>query len=120
MQDRHAEYSQIKMENELAAKMRTIMIGALDSIEKKLGPIWGCNEKRQLTQEERDLAEVYAELRTEILDKGNTQIRNIKPFLELFNLEYVGYKLEIRMPVVRKEAKQGHLDEKTYIGKKDA
>ncbi len=103
MEDRHGQYSRIKMENEMAAKMRTIMIGVLESVERKFGELWGFKQNRSLTQAERDMAEVYADLRTEILDKGNTQIRNIKPFVDLFNLEYVGYKLEIKLPVVRKK-----------------
>lgn len=103
MQDRKKQYERDKLQAELAAKMKTIMIGAISSVEEKLGDLWGFGKKRPLTQSEQEFSDLFQELRKDILDKGNTQIRNTKQLLEQYNIEYEGYSLEIRLPVVRKE-----------------
>jgi hypothetical protein len=53
-------------------RITTTMIGSLASIEESL----------ELTDDE------YSELRQEILDKGNAQIRELKKDLEQFEISY--------------------------------
>ena len=67
--------SKIRLKKDVKKKIETTMIGALASIEKYLGELWG-HDLPDPTPEQTQLKEVYEELRSEILDKGNTQIRN--------------------------------------------
>ena len=59
-------------------KMRTVFIGAISSIEDKLGFLWGQNkEPRDRTANEREYLELWKALREEILNKGNNQLRGL-------------------------------------------
>lgn len=51
-------------------KIQTTMIGALSAIEKRLDFLLQDNDPK--------LNDVFEELRSEILDRGNTQIRNLE------------------------------------------
>ncbi len=99
----HEEYSKKKLEAELAAKMKTIMIGSLSAIEERFGELWGFKENRQLTKEEEQFEQAWAELRKSILDNGNTQIKNMRTYLSLFNINFEGFNLTIKLPIRRKE-----------------
>lgn len=79
-------------------KIRTVMIGALASIEENIGFLWAHNEKRKLTSEEQDMKNLYEKIRKEILDKGNTQSRNLHTEIEQYNIEWLRYNLSL--PVI--------------------
>lgn len=86
------EASKRKLKKEIEKKIQTTMIGALDSIEKKFGFLW---------EEESELYNIYQELRKEILDKGNKQIRDVGKELERYDVEWLKYS--INLPLKRKE-----------------
>lgn len=66
----------------------TIFIGSLDSIEQKIGYLWGNGKQfEQLTEREKLFLQLWKDLRKEILDKGNTQIKIL--LNELANFEVV-------------------------------
>ena len=73
--------------------MKTIMIGALSVIEQKLGHLWKKGTMSRLNREEEALLKIYEEIRKEILDKGNLQIRNVKQELELYTIEWNRYNI---------------------------
>ena len=59
-------------------RFRTCFIGALDSIEHHLGYLWGDDvDEADLTSQERRFLKIWKELRMEILDKGNNQLRQL-------------------------------------------
>jgi len=91
-----------KLENEITSRMKTLMIGALATIENRFGEIWGFKKNRRLTEDEEYFLAQYADARKEILDRGNNEIKRIKHTLEAYDVDYVGYTLELRLPVVRK------------------
>lgn len=76
-------------------KMRTIMIGALASVENNIGFLWGHNEKRKLTTEEQQMKILFENIRKEILDKGNAQSRNLHTELEQYDVEWTRYNLSL-------------------------
>lgn len=78
-------------------KMQTIMIGALASVEQNFGFLWGYNENRELTPEEEELKDIFNKVRSEILDKGNGQVRNFKTELGLYKIELA--KKTIQLPI---------------------
>jgi hypothetical protein len=69
-------------------KVQTTMIGALSAIEKHLSFLLQENDER--------LNNIFDELRSDILDKGNTQIRNLEN--EFNNYEVVWKKNTIFLP----------------------
>lgn len=59
--------------------IRTTMIGAISKIEDKFGIFWGfgkSNEER--TERQKKIYSLFMELREEILDLGNEQIRKFR------------------------------------------
>jgi hypothetical protein len=69
-------------------KVQTTMIGALDSIEKHLGFLW---------EENSELRETYEIVRQEILDRGNDQIRNLMSELDMYDIEWLRYNLQLKV-----------------------
>lgn len=93
------ERSKTRLKKETRKRIQTTMIGALSSIEKFLGFLWGQgpDEGQILTKEQMQMKEVFEELRTEILDKGNNQIRNVEAEIE--NYDVVWNKYHINLPI---------------------
>ena len=66
------------------------MIGALETIEKNLGFLWEAD-----TEEANHYREVYEKIRSEILDRGNNQIRNLMTELEQYEVEWKRYHIQL-------------------------
>jgi len=103
--DREKKYkvdSRDRLKKISVTKVKTTMIGALSAIEKHLGFLWGLdedgNEPRTLSPEEQQLKDVYEELRSEILDIGNQQIRNLSTELEQYEVSWNRYHMTL--PVI--------------------
>lgn len=77
------------------------MIGALDVLEKRFGFLWLHNDSEDLSQEQKQLKDIYDEARADILDKGNTQIRNLES--EFSDYEVTKKRFTINLPVSEKE-----------------
>ena len=78
------------------------MIGALSSIEDHLGFLWSNADGAPLTEEQILMKDVYQEIRSEILDKGNNQARNVDAELSHYEVEWLKYSMDI--PVLRKDS----------------
>jgi hypothetical protein len=86
----------------LKKKIQTTMIGALSSIEENLSFLWESTDGK-LTEEQINLKNVYNKIRSEILDKGNNQARNIDAELAQYDIEWLRYSIKI--PVINPEKK---------------
>jgi len=79
-------------------KVQTTMIGSLSDIESFFGFLWGFGEPDpQLSEEQKHMKEIFEEVRAKILDRGNTQIRDLE--LEFVNYEINRKKYFIKLPV---------------------
>lgn len=59
--------------------IKTTMIGAIARIEQKFGVFWGFGKPDdQKTDRQKKIYSLFMELREEILDLGNEQIRKFK------------------------------------------
>ena len=86
--------SKTRLKNNIEKKIRTAMIGSLDVFETKLGFLWG--EDSPFTEEERaEIERLYKEARSEILDKGNNQIRNVSAELAEYDVTWNRHQVEI-------------------------
>jgi hypothetical protein len=90
-----------RLETIICKKIETATIGSLAAIEKYLGYLWGTSKNR--TSEELEMFDIWQQLRKEILDNGNNQIRGAKAELENQTIIWNGYQLTL--PV--KEHKDG-------------
>tara|TARA_B100000131_G_scaffold313101_1_gene348050 strand:+ start:915 stop:1274 length:360 start_codon:yes stop_codon:yes gene_type:complete len=79
-------------------KIQTTMIGALSSIEENFGFLW-TNEDGELTNDQKIMKDLYQKVRSEILDKGNNQARNIDAELSQYEIEWLKYSIQI--PVMK-------------------
>jgi hypothetical protein len=79
-------------------KVQTTMIGSLSSIEDHLGFLWGHNSEAPLTNDQEEFKKAYENLRSEILDKGNAQIRNVESEIATYDVIWNRYKYQI--PVI--------------------
>tara|TARA_R100000005_G_C5001765_1_gene209023 strand:+ start:4457 stop:4780 length:324 start_codon:yes stop_codon:yes gene_type:complete len=93
------ERSKTRLKKEIRKRIQTTMIGSLSSVEKFFGFLWGEGSESEPTKEQLQIREVFEELRTEILDKGNTQIRNSEAEIE--NYDIVWNKYHINLPLKR-------------------
>ena len=99
--NRKLEADKDKLQQLIIKSIKTTMVGAVASVEEKMGDLWGQNKKTPLTVEEQRMMELFMELRKEILDKGNTQIRNIKQLMDGYTVEFSGFHMTL--PVVRRD-----------------
>ena len=78
-------------------KIQTTMIGALSTVEKHFGFLWGHESPDALTPEQEHMKELYDLVRSEILDRGNNQCRNLETEFMNYDINYLKY--QITLPV---------------------
>lgn len=81
----------------LKKKIQTTMIGALSAMEENFGFLW---DSPNPTPEQQRMKDLYNKMRSEILDKGNNQARNVDAELAQYEVEWLRYS--IKMPVIQK------------------
>lgn len=89
-------------------KIQTTMIGALSTLEKQFGFLWGHGTEEPLTPEQQHLRDLYDEVRSEILDRGNAQSRNLEAEFSQYDISWNRYKMEL--PVTKLDTIEGEED----------
>lgn len=103
-EERHRDLSRDKLFKAAKKKIQTTMIGALSTLEQSFGFLWGFDTpEEERTPEQKKVYEIYEEARAQILDRGNTQIRNLDS--EFVNYEIVRKKHYITLPIQSGEEK---------------
>lgn len=96
-QDGYNEYSKKRLKREIKQRFVTTMIAALDKFEKGFGYLWGFDQDRDLTEQERISKEIWLAIRTEILDKGHAQRRSLEEELERYTITWNKYHTEFKI-----------------------
>jgi hypothetical protein len=78
----------------LRKKVETTMIGAISSIEDHFAFLWTA-EDSEMTEEKKFMYELFQKVRSEILDKGNTQARNVDAELNQYEVKWLRYSVSI-------------------------
>jgi len=78
----------------LKKKVQTTMIGAISSIEDHFSFLWNA-EDSEMTEEKKFMYEAFQKVRSEILDKGNTQARNVDAELNQYEIRWMKYSMDI-------------------------
>ncbi len=100
--EKYESQSKDRLKKIAQAKVKTTMIGALSVVEKTFGFLWGLDEfgnesGRELTENERLLKEMFEKARNEILDNGNTQLRNLLIELEQYDVHWNRYSIQLEV-----------------------
>jgi|TARA_Y100000356_G_C11098596_1_gene203105 hypothetical protein len=110
--DKEAQYKDISKERLLKIskkKVQTTMIGALSTIEEHFGFLWGHGSNEQLTPEQEHAKGIYDKVRSEILDRGNNQNRNLEAEFAQYDIKWLRYQMTL--PVVNRTTLEGEEDE---------
>ncbi len=93
---RYDESSKKRLFGILQKKIQTSFIGALSQFEQFFGELWG-NRKddSELTPEEREWRELWLQVRTNILNGGNNQIRAVQSELNQYDITWNGYRMKL-------------------------
>jgi hypothetical protein len=102
-EDKYKSDSKDRLSKILKKKVETTMIGALSSIEDHFSFLW-TNKDENITPEQRLMYDLFQKVRSEILDKGNTQARNVDAELSQYEVKWLRYTMQ--MPVTQ-EPKEG-------------
>lgn len=95
-QQRYTEDSRKRLDSIISKKMNTTFIGAISAFEKGFGFLWGQNKKPQeRTEEEQRLYEIWKQVRDDILNNGNHQLRALKNELQNHNVSLNRHKITI-------------------------
>lgn len=86
--------SKKKLQKIIETKMKTLMIGAIAKIEGFFGEkVWGFDlPESECSNEQLDMELIWEQLRDEILNLGNKQIRAAMSELDLYDVVWTGYK----------------------------
>ena len=87
--------SKEKLSQVLKKKIETTMIGALSSVEENFKFLLD-----EQNPQSKEMHEIYQNVRSEILDKGNRQIRNVDS--ELANYTVTCTRHEYHFPVLKR------------------
>ena len=98
-EERYKEISKDKLFKVAVKKIQTTMIGALSTLEESFGFLWGFENSQEKTDEQKEIFNIYEEARAKILDRGNTQIRNLES--EFVNYDIVRKKHYINLPIAK-------------------
>tara|TARA_Y100001938_G_scaffold117034_1_gene161332 strand:- start:992 stop:1363 length:372 start_codon:yes stop_codon:yes gene_type:complete len=104
-QEKFKNDSRVRLSKILKKKVETTMIGALSSIEEHFSFLWTATHG-EMTPEQQIMFDTFQKVRSEILDKGNTQSRNVDAELSQYDIKWLRYNATI--PV--KETKGGQED----------
>jgi hypothetical protein len=87
----------------ISKKLETTMIFPLSQFEAAFGHLWGNGlEEDELTKDQKMMREKWKECRTNILNCGNTQIRNSNSELNLHDVVWRRYE-SVLVPVNKTE-----------------
>ena len=100
--EKYKEVSKDRLFNVAKKKVQTTMIGALSTLEEHFGFLWGFEQSEEMTPEQEHMKTIFEEARSKILDRGNTQIRNLES--EFVNYEITWKKNTISLPMLKKGA----------------
>lgn len=100
-EERSQLYSKKRLVNTVKKKIQTTMIGAVAACEQYFGELWGHGKSpEELNEGEIFWRDRWEELRNEILNKGNTQLRAALEEISLYTLDFNKYRADF---IVRKE-----------------
>jgi len=100
-EEQYKEASANRLSKIAKKKIQTTMIGSLSTVEKFFGFLWGHGDGEELTPEQEHMKNLFDEARAEILDRGNSQIRNLETEVAQYDISWKRY--HVTLPVITVE-----------------
>lgn len=105
-ENKYKQDSRDRLASIIKKKIQTTMIGSLSSIEDHFGFLWEQEDGKGLTQEQQLMKDLFQKVRSEVLDKGNTQARNIDVELAQYEVEWKRYTMKLPVQPINKDKEQ--------------
>jgi hypothetical protein len=102
-EDKYRQDSRERLSKIIKKKVETTMIGALSSIEEHFSFLWNGGDGA-MSPEQKIVYDAFQRVRSEILDKGNIQARNVDAELAQYEVKWLRYQAVI--PVKQREPEQ--------------
>jgi hypothetical protein len=99
-EDKFKQDSRDRLGKILKKKVETTMIGALSSIEEHFAFLWTPKDSG-MSPEQKMMYDTFQKVRSEILDKGNTQARNVDAELSQYEVKWLRY--QTTMPILSRK-----------------
>ena len=96
-EDKFKQDSRDRLSKILKKKVETTMIGALSSLEDHFAFLW-TSKDGGMSPEQKIMYDTFQKVISEILDKGNTQSRNVDAELSQYDVKWLRYQTS--MPVI--------------------
>ena len=87
-------------------KIQTTMIGALSTLEENLGFLWGHESDEDISPEQQHMKTIFEQVRSDILDKGNTQIRNLEAEFNYYDITWLRFQVDLPVKPVEEPDKE--------------
>lgn len=94
--EKQSLYSRNQIKTEFEKRIKTTMIGALSSFEKGFGEYMGINNDNP-SPKQQELCDIWEDVRQEILDRGNKQIRSMLDELDCYEIKYNRYQYKFNV-----------------------
>jgi len=102
-EDKYKENSKKRLMSVIEKKFKTTMIGALARVEDGFGSLWG-HGQRDLTPEQQEFRKLWTEVRTDVLNNGNNQLRGALDEIANYTMSWDKFKTEF---VIRPREEKG-------------
>ena len=87
-------------------KIKTTMIGALSTLEENLGFLWGHESDEDISPEQQHMKTIFEQVRSDILDKCNTQIRNLEAEFNYYDITWLRFQVDLPVKPVEEPDKE--------------
>lgn len=91
---KYMDDSRRRLNNIITKKVQTTMIGAISQFEEGFGFLWGHGEET-ITPDQEQMRAVWDEVRTNILNNGNNQIRALNQELQQYDIKWNRYSVTL-------------------------
>ena len=104
-EDKYRQDSRQRLSKILKKKVETTMIGALSSLEENFCFLWNIGDGA-MSPEQKMMYDTFQKVRSEILDKGNTQARNIDAELAQYEVRWLRYQTVLPIKTQEQESQE--------------
>ena len=98
--------SKDRLFNIASKKIKTTMIGALSTLEENLGFLWWHESDEDISPEQQHMKTIFEQVRSDILDKGNTQIRNLEAEFNYYDITWLRFQVDLPVKPVEEPDKE--------------
>jgi len=107
-QQKYLENSRKRLDKIMCTKIRTSFIGSLDAFEQVFGFLWGHGKKEEdKTEEEKQMFQLWAQARTEVLNNGNNQLRGARNEIANHTVSWNRYHMDLPVKPREEENEDG-------------